>query len=165
MAENLIAPSLRSFAGDRVPTGAARWIDYRTAESREYLHRHARPSAEGDATCPAGNQQKALVAEWIGIQPEVIIFDEPTRGVDVGARAEIYQKLEGIRLRRVGIVMISSDLPELIGVADRILVMHHGKISGELERGEFSEERILFYAAGLNDSSRASERNVMGTHG
>ncbi len=80
-----------------------------------------------------GNQQKCLVAMWMGINPQVIIFDEPTRGVDVGARAEIYQKLREFAAAGVGIIMISSDLPELIGMCDRILVMHHGKIAGEVQ--------------------------------
>jgi ABC-type sugar transport system ATPase subunit len=97
----------------------------------------------------------------MGIQPKVIIFDEPTRGVDVGAKAEIYQKLREFASAGTGIVLISSDLPELIGMCDRILVMHHGRISGELERKDFSEERILVYAAGLSnehatEKSRAS---------
>ncbi len=73
-----------------------------------------------------GNQQKCLVAMWMGIDPQVIIFDEPTRGVDVGARAEIYRKLREFASSGVGIIIISSDLPELIGMCDRVLVMHKG---------------------------------------
>lgn len=97
-----------------------------------------------------GNQQKCLVAMWMSIDPEVIIFDEPTRGVDVGARAEIYQKLREIASNGAGIIMISSDLPELIGMCDRILVIHHGRISGEVLREDFDEKLILSYAAGIN---------------
>ena len=91
----------------------------------------------------------------MGIQPEVIIFDEPTRGVDVGARADIYRKLREFAAGGTGVIMISSDLPELIGMCDRIIVMHHGRITGELERENFSEERILSYAAGLNDKDNS----------
>jgi ABC-type sugar transport system ATPase subunit len=101
-----------------------------------------------------GNQQKCMVAMWMGIEPEVIIFDEPTRGVDVGARAEIYQKLREFASLGAGIIIISSDLPELIGMCDRILVMHHGRITGEVLREDFSEELILSYAAGLNGATR-----------
>ena len=97
-----------------------------------------------------GNQQKCLVAMWMNILPKVIIFDEPTRGVDVGARAEIYQKLREFAAQGTGIIMISSDLPELIGMCDRILVMHQGTIKGEVLRDDFSEELILSYAAGIN---------------
>ena len=97
-----------------------------------------------------GNQQKALVAMWMGIRPEVIIFDEPTRGVDVGARVEIYQKLREFALAGTGVIMISSDLPELIGMCDRILVMHQGEIKGEVLPDDYSEELILSFATGLN---------------
>ncbi|MHC1781368.1 MAG: sugar ABC transporter ATP-binding protein [Anaerolineaceae bacterium] len=98
-----------------------------------------------------GNQQKCLVAMWMSIDPQVIIFDEPTRGVDVGARAEIYQKLREFAVNGAGILMISSDMPELIGMCDRILVIHHGCISGELKKEDFDEKLILSYAAGLQD--------------
>jgi len=97
-----------------------------------------------------GNQQKCLVAMWMGIRPDVIIFDEPTRGVDVGARTEIYQKLRGFTSAGTGIIMISSDLPELIGMCDRILVMHQGEIKGEVLPEDYSEELILSFAAGIN---------------
>ncbi len=97
-----------------------------------------------------GNQQKCLVAMWMGIRPEVIIFDEPTRGVDVGARVEIYQKLRELASAGTGIIMISSDLAELIGMCDRIIVMHKGQIKGEVLPDDFSEELILSFATGLN---------------
>lgn len=98
-----------------------------------------------------GNQQKAMVAMWMGIEPKVIIFDEPTRGVDVGARSEIYHKLRELAEAGTGIIMISSDLPELIGICDRILVIHQGQITGEVSREDFSEELILAYAAGIKN--------------
>jgi ribose transport system ATP-binding protein len=98
-----------------------------------------------------GNQQKCLVAMWMGINPQVIIFDEPTRGVDVGARAEIYRKLREFATTGVGIIIISSDLPELIGMCDRVLVMHKGRVAGEIQRSDFSEEAILSFAAGLDE--------------
>lgn len=96
-----------------------------------------------------GNQQKCMIAMWMGTDPKVIVFDEPTRGVDVGARAEIYHILRGFAAAGYGVVIISSDLPELIGMCDRILVMYHGRITSQLDRSEFSEERIMAYAAGL----------------
>lgn len=91
---------------------------------------------------------------WMSIEPEVIIFDEPTRGVDVGARAEIYQKLREFAAAGAGIIIISSDLPELIGMCDRLLVIHDGRISGEVTREQFDEKLILSYAAGINNSSK-----------
>jgi ABC-type sugar transport system ATPase subunit len=98
-----------------------------------------------------GNQQKAMIAMWMGIEPKVIIFDEPTRGVDVGARSEIYHKLRELAEAGTGIIMLSSDLPELIGICDRILVIHQGQITGEIFRNEFSEELIMAYAAGIKN--------------
>ena len=86
---------------------------------------------------------------WMGINPKVIIFDEPTRGVDVGARADIYQKLRDFAAGGTGVIMISSDLPELIGMCDRILVIHHGRLSGEVQRPDFGEERIMALSAGI----------------
>jgi ABC-type sugar transport system ATPase subunit len=102
-----------------------------------------------------GNQQKVLVAMWMGIQPRVIIFDDPTRGVDVGSKAEIYQILRDSAARGTGIIMISSELPELIGVCDRILVFYHGRIMGEVLRQDFSEERIIALAAGIVNAKRS----------
>ena len=96
-----------------------------------------------------GNQQKVLVAMWMSIQPKVIIFDDPTRGVDVGSKADIYQILKDSASRGVGIIMISSELSELIGVCDRILAFHYGRIMGEILRKDFSEERIMTLAAGI----------------
>jgi ABC-type sugar transport system ATPase subunit len=89
------------------------------------------------------------VATWVGTEPKAIFLDEPTRGVDVASRAEIYVKIQELARRGVGIVLISSDLPELIGLCDRILVMHQGRLAGEVRRPEFSEELILSYATGL----------------
>lgn len=95
-----------------------------------------------------GNQQKVVLAKWIGIAPKILILDEPTRGVDVGAKREIYQLINELAERGVPIIMVSSDLPEVLGVSDRIVVMHEGRISGELSRSEASQERIMKLATG-----------------
>jgi ABC-type sugar transport system ATPase subunit len=108
-----------------------------------------------------GNQQKVLVAMWMGTRPEVIIFDEPTRGVDVGARAEIYQKIQQFAAAGTGVILISSDMAELIGMCDRILVIRDGKITWEAGREEFNEEKILAHAAGLiNGTSKGRAQGV-----
>ncbi len=157
--ENVIAPSLRAFTS-RLDFLRRSQIN-RFAEEEVAKFSIATPSISKEVlTLSGGNQQKVLVAMWMGIRPEVIIFDEPTRGVDVGARAEIYQKLREFAAEGTGIVMISSDLPELIGMCDRILVMHNGRIKGEILRGDFSEELILFYATGLNDASNSDTRII-----
>lgn len=95
-----------------------------------------------------GNQQKVVLAKWIGIAPKVLILDEPTRGVDVGAKREIYQLMNELADRGVPIVMVSSDLPEILGVSDRIMVMHEGRISGELSRKEADQEKVMQLATG-----------------
>ncbi|HEK9997435.1 TPA: sugar ABC transporter ATP-binding protein [Streptococcus equi subsp. zooepidemicus] len=95
-----------------------------------------------------GNQQKVVLAKWIGIAPKVLILDEPTRGVDVGAKREIYQLMNELAERGVPILLVSSDLPEVLGVSDRIVVMHEGRITGELSRGEATQEKVMQLATG-----------------
>lgn len=95
-----------------------------------------------------GNQQKVVLAKWIGVGLNVLILDEPTRGVDVGAKREIYELMKELAERGVGIIVVSSDLPEVIGISDRVLVVHEGSITGELSKEEMSEENIMTYATG-----------------
>jgi ribose transport system ATP-binding protein len=95
-----------------------------------------------------GNQQKVVLAKWLSMQPKVMIFDEPTRGVDVGAKGEIYGLMRQLADSGVAILMISSDMEEIIGVSDRVVVMHEGAISGHLERQRFSEHNIMRLAVG-----------------
>ncbi len=97
-----------------------------------------------------GNQQKVVLAKWIGIAPKVLILDEPTRGVDVGAKREIYQLMNELADRGVPIILVSSDLPEVLGVSDRIMVMHEGKMMGELSRAQATQERVMHLATGGN---------------
>jgi ribose transport system ATP-binding protein len=95
-----------------------------------------------------GNQQKVVLAKWLSMQPRAIIFDEPTRGIDVGAKNEIYTLMRRLADSGVAIMMISSDMEEVIGVSDRIAVMHEGAISGFLDRQRFSEANVLQLAVG-----------------
>ncbi|MCO8292215.1 sugar ABC transporter ATP-binding protein [Tetragenococcus halophilus] len=95
-----------------------------------------------------GNQQKVVLAKWIGVGLNVLILDEPTRGVDVGAKKEIYELMKELAERGVGIIVVSSDLPEVIGISDRVLVIHEGTIAGELNKAEMTEENIMVYATG-----------------
>jgi ribose transport system ATP-binding protein len=100
-----------------------------------------------------GNQQKALLARWLETDPQLLIVDEPTRGVDVAAKHEIHAMLARLADSGAGIVVISSDLPELIALADRILVMHAGRIVGELAAEAASEEAIVALASGLGSTA------------
>lgn len=95
-----------------------------------------------------GNQQKVVIAKWIGIGLKVLILDEPTRGVDVGAKREIYQLMNELTERGVAIVMVSSELPEVLGMSDRILVVHEGTLAGQLSKEEASQEKIMTLATG-----------------
>jgi ribose transport system ATP-binding protein len=90
-----------------------------------------------------GNQQKVALAKWLGTNCRMIIMDEPTRGIDIGAKAEIYQLIRKLSGEGKGILIVSSEMIELMGLCDRILVMKEGRISGELHKHEFSEENIL----------------------
>lgn len=95
-----------------------------------------------------GNQQKVMLGKWMATSPRVVFMDEPTRGIDVGAKSEIHSLLREWNRQGIGVILISSELPEIIGMCDRVLVMHEGKISGELTGSDITEENIMRYAAG-----------------
>ena len=99
-------------------------------------------------TLSGGNQQKVVLAKWLSMSPKVMIFDEPTRGIDIGAKNEIYTLMRKLADAGVAILMISSDMEEVIGVSDRIAVMHEGRIAGILDKDEFSQENVLLLAVG-----------------
>ena len=96
-----------------------------------------------------GNQQKVLVARWLLTEPEILILDEPTRGIDVGSKAEIHRWMTQLAQQGKAIVMISSEMPEILGMSDRIMVLHDGKVSGILSRTEATQQTIMRLAMGL----------------
>ena len=96
-----------------------------------------------------GNQQKVVIAKWLLNEPDIIILDEPTRGIDVGAKRDIYLLLGNLVQQGKAVIMISSEIPELMGICDRILVMCEGNYSGEVQREEFSQERIMTLASAI----------------
>jgi ribose transport system ATP-binding protein len=103
-----------------------------------------------------GNQQKALLSRWLETKPQVLILDEPTRGVDIGAKSEIYRIIDQLAATGVAILLISSELPEVIGTCDRVLVMREGRITGEVggDTGRaMTEESIMTFAAGVGDAA------------
>jgi ABC-type sugar transport system ATPase subunit len=95
-----------------------------------------------------GNQQKVVLAKWLATNPKVLILDEPTRGIDVGAKAEVHGIMNNLALQGIGIIMISSEMPEVLAMSDRIVVMCEGRVSGILDRAEATQERIMAYASG-----------------
>jgi ribose transport system ATP-binding protein len=99
-----------------------------------------------------GNQQKVVLAKWLANEPKVLLMDEPTRGVDIGAKAEIYRIMEELAQSGVALLFVSSDLEEVLGIADRVLVMHEGKLTGELGRDELSAEAVMAMATNTHDT-------------
>ena len=90
-----------------------------------------------------GNQQKAIIGRWLLTRPQVLLLDDPTRGIDVGAKAELYRLMDALCRQGLGIIVTSSELPELLTVCDRILVLCEGRVTGEFARSEASEQRIM----------------------
>ncbi|TXT44745.1 MAG: ribose transport system ATP-binding protein [Spirochaetes bacterium] len=125
------------------------------AISSEYIQKlsvKCHSAAVDVSTLSGGNQQKVVLAKWLARKGDIIILDEPTRGIDVGAKLEMYQQMNALCREGKGIILISSDLPELLSMSDRVYVMHGRKFVASLSRREASQERILEYASGLNKS-------------
>jgi rhamnose transport system ATP-binding protein len=97
-----------------------------------------------------GNQQKVVIAKWLATKPRVLILDEPTRGVDIGAKVEVHRIISDLAAAGLGIILISSELPEVLAMSDRIIVLHEGRMSAELSRSEATEERVMYAATGQN---------------
>jgi ribose transport system ATP-binding protein len=155
IAANVAALDLRRVAGRFGVINAAR----ETAQAQsigETLRLKAASMAHRVSSLSGGNQQKVALAKLLAVQPKVIFLDEPTRGVDVGAKAEIHAILRGLADNGVGVAVISSELPELIGLCDRVLVVSEGRIAGELSGPDMTESNIMTLAApGALASSRA----------
>ena len=151
IADNLALVGLP--ANSRTP---ARFLDFTGIQSavtrmREAVKLSAK-ATDGQAvrTLSGGNQQKVVLGKWLLMEPKVLLLDEPTRGIDVGAKFEIYQLIHQLADRGAGVLVISSEIEELMGICDRILVMRGGEITGEFRRDDFDRERIL--AAALHSS-------------
>jgi rhamnose transport system ATP-binding protein len=104
--------------------------------------------SDAAGTLSGGNQQKVVLAKWLATEPKVLIVDEPTRGIDVGTKAEVHRLLSGLAADGVAVLMVSSELLEVLGMADRVLVMREGRIAGELSRAEATEESVMLLATG-----------------
>ncbi|WP_448125157.1 sugar ABC transporter ATP-binding protein [Pseudomonas veronii] len=100
-------------------------------------------------TLSGGNQQKALLARWLMTNPRLLILDEPTRGIDVGAKAEIYRLIAFLASEGMAVIMISSELPEVLGMSDRVMVMHEGELMGTLDRADATQEKVMQLASGM----------------
>ncbi|MFD2682533.1 sugar ABC transporter ATP-binding protein [Bacillus seohaeanensis] len=144
--ENIALPILSSFAPKGIINEKSEADFVHMLIQRLTVKTESAETRVGDLS--GGNQQKVVIAKWIGISPKVLILDEPTRGVDVGAKREIYQLMNELTDRGVAIIMVSSELPEILGMSDRVLVVHEGKITGELKKEEATQEKIMTLATG-----------------
>ena len=146
--ENIGLPNLKSFA----PSGLVKTEDEKKFAEMMIKRLHVKTSSTETiiGNLSGGNQQKVVIAKWIGTSPKVLIMDEPTRGIDVGAKREIYELMNELTERGIAIIMVSSELPEIVGMSDRILVVHEGKIAGELKKQEATQEKIMALATGGN---------------
>jgi ribose transport system ATP-binding protein len=154
ITENITLPNLRAYArGLTISHEAER---ARAEKSRGELDIRAPNLAARTGSLSGGNQQKVALAKWLAMNPRVIIFDEPTRGIDIGAKSEIYRLMRTLANAGVAVLMISSDMEEVIGVSDRVAVMHQGRISGILPRAQCSEENILQLAVGNRVADHAN---------
>ena len=149
--ENIVLPTLDEHS-------AAGWVDRRGTRdtAQEYVDKLniRTPHLQQQAMyLSGGNQQKVVLAKWLASNPKVLIMDEPTRGIDVGAKAEVHALMSQLAQAGMGIIMISSELPEILGMSDRILVMSEGRVAAILDREEATQEKIMAYASGEMDSS------------
>jgi ribose transport system ATP-binding protein len=146
IAQNITLPDLGAYAVGVVVSQDA---ELKQAEqSRTDLDIRTSDISQRTTSLSGGNQQKVVLAKWLAMEPKAIILDEPTRGIDVGAKAEIYRLMRALSDSGVAVLMISSDMEEVIGVSDRVAVMHEGHIEGTLDRAQCSEENILRLAVG-----------------
>ncbi|MCM3781536.1 sugar ABC transporter ATP-binding protein [Neobacillus mesonae] len=145
--ENMVLPNLFSFSGKAGLISSKKEQEFVDTLIKRLLIK-TESSETAARNLSGGNQQKVVIAKWVGIGPSVLILDEPTRGVDVGAKREIYQLMNELTDRGVAIIMVSSELPEVLGMSDRIIVVHEGHISGELSREEATQEKIMTLATG-----------------
>jgi ribose transport system ATP-binding protein len=149
ITSNITLPGLERYA----PAGLVN-SSMETTKSVEMcgkLNIKARSPKVRAANLSGGNQQKVVLAKWLALSPKVLIFDEPTRGIDVGAKAEIYALIRELAQQGVSIIVISSEMEEVLHISDRIAVMHEGRITSILERNQFSEEAVMTLATGSDN--------------
>lgn len=148
VAQNVTLPNLTSYENKM------KRIDKKSEkkEVEEYIKRLSIKTPNQEQlvkNLSGGNQQKVILAKWLMRSPKVLIVDEPTKGIDVGAKKEIYEVLNKLKSMGKAVIMISSDMAEILGVSDRVMVMHEGKVTGELKRKEATQESIMKYAIGV----------------
>lgn len=153
--ENLVVSILKKISGKAGFVDAKR--EKAIAQQQIDALRIKTPSAEQlVGNLSGGNQQKVVLGKWLANDCQVLILDEPTRGVDVGAKQEIYNLIDQLAAQGKGIIVISSDMEEIIGITDRMLILYEGELKGTLERADYTQERILKYASGEQQEQTAA---------
>lgn len=155
--ENLSLPNLRKISRFGV-ISRKKELEL-CGEAIRSLRIKARSTEVNASNLSGGNQQKVVVGKWLSMNSRVVIFDEPTRGMDVGAKVEIYNLMNELKQRGVGVLFVSSELPEILGIADRIIVMCDGRITGEMMRQDATQEKIMTLATQFEDRLKKSEGN------
>jgi ABC-type sugar transport system ATPase subunit len=151
IADNIVVAQLEQFG--------SWWLhdrqgDRRAEEYRQKLRIASSHVSQSVDSLSGGNQQKVMLAKWLLVNPRIMMVDEPTRGIDVGAKAEVHALLHDLSRKGTAIIVISSDLPEVLALADRILVMRDGGISGEMSGHEATEEKVMRLATTSAEESR-----------
>ena len=146
VAGNIGLPSLKNNASSGIADFSAQRRD--TKKMIEAMAIRTPSENQTAKFLSGGNQQKVVIGKWLAMQPKLILLDEPTRGIDVGAKQEIYQLMEELAAKQMAVLFVSSEMEEILSMADRTIVMHEGKITGELSRDEMSEESIMQLATG-----------------
>jgi ribose transport system ATP-binding protein len=146
VSDNLSMPNLKSLSKLGFMSGSKEQFLSETMIKQLFIK--ASSGAQTVGSLSGGNQQKVVIGKWLATNPQVFILDEPTRGVDIGAKKEIYDLMNRLAANGVAILMISSELPEVLGMSDRVLVMHEGKLTGEFTREEATQEKIMLCATG-----------------
>ena len=147
--ENISLPNLNSYSSGKIINFGKE--SKAAAEAIKAINIKTPSPEMRAANLSGGNQQKVVLAKWLTFRPRVLIFDEPTRGIDVGAKAEIYELIRGLAAKGVSVIVISSEMEEVLGISDRIAVMHEGRLTGILNRAEFSEEAVMRLATGTEE--------------
>jgi len=159
IAENCSLPDIHNYATGWLNRGK----EHEVANVEMKRMRIKAPTIEVKTiNLSGGNQQKVVLGKWLAMKPSVLILDEPTRGIDVGAKAEIYRTMDELARSGITIIMVSSDMEEVIGMSDRVVVMHERRIKGILNRNELSQERIGLLMTGQNSSPAVATK--VGAH-
>jgi ribose transport system ATP-binding protein len=151
VAENISLPDISNYRAGGV---LDRKTEERVALAEVQRLRIKTPSVRRKVVnLSGGNQQKVVLGKWLAMRPKVLILDEPTRGIDVGAKAEIYRHMAQLAASGITILMVSSEMEEILGMSDRVIVMHERRITGVLSREQLTQERIALLMTGRSDAA------------